>query len=103
MRLDQSSPIGLLAATGFARAGDDASARRILAAVKTRARSQFVCPYEIASVHAALGDSDQAFAWLERARTVRSDCMLWLTIEPWFDPLRRDSRFPELAREVTFQ
>lgn len=103
MRIDQSSPVALLAAAGFVRAGDETRARRVLAAVKGRMPRSYVCAYEVASVHAALGERDEAFLWLDRAKRDRCDCMLWLNIEPWFDEIRGDQRFAELVRQVAVQ
>ena len=103
MRADQSNPVALLAASGFALAGDPVRARQILAEVKGRMPRHYVCAYEIASLHAALGESDEAFAWLEKANRDRNDCMLWLNIEPWFDGLRGDPRIGEFSSQVTFQ
>jgi serine/threonine-protein kinase len=103
MRIDQSSPVALLAAAGFARAGDEARARRVLADVKGRMPRRYVCAYEVASVHAALSEPDEAFVWLDKAKRDRCDCMLWLNIEPWFDGIRGHPRFAEFIRQVALE
>lgn len=41
----------------------------------------------------ALGQKDQAFAWLEKAYKQRSDSLLYLRCWPEFDRLRVDPRF----------
>ena len=46
-----------------------------------------------ATAHAGLGDVDEAFAWLDKARDERSDQLAYLAVEPLFDPLRGDARF----------
>ena len=102
MRVDHSYPVALLAATGFAHMGSEARARRILTEVKGQIPRNYVCAYEVASVHAELGESDEAFEWLDKARKARCDCMLWVSIEPWFDSLRGDPRYPAFSRDVTF-
>ena len=49
-------------------------------------------------VYAALGDRDQAMAWLERGYAERVNPSVLL--RPGFDPLRADPRFQGLLRRV---
>jgi hypothetical protein len=49
-------------------------------------------------VYAALGDHDQAMAWLEEGYEERFNPNVLL--RPGFDPLRADRRFQELERRV---
>jgi len=49
-------------------------------------------------VYAALGDRDQAMAWLERGYAERVNPSVLL--RPGFDPLRADPRFQDLVRRV---
>jgi hypothetical protein len=51
-------------------------------------------------VHLGLGQAEQAFACLERAREEQSSWMAYLKVEPRLDPLRADPRFTELMRRV---
>jgi TolB-like protein/DNA-binding winged helix-turn-helix (wHTH) protein/Flp pilus assembly protein TadD len=53
---------------------------------------------EIAVIYAALGDRDQAMAWLERGASERFNPGVLL--RPGFDPLRGDPRFVDLVRRV---
>jgi hypothetical protein len=50
--------------------------------------------------YAGLGDSDQAFAWLERAYEERRIRMQWLKVDPLLAPLRSDPRFAAFVRRV---
>ncbi len=52
--------------------------------------------------HAALGNSDEAFRWLYRARNDKADCIPYLNIDPRFDDLRADPRFQALVEEIGF-
>ena len=49
---------------------------------------------------AALGEKDQAFAWLERACDDHSYEIVFLNVDPLFDGLRNDPRFPDLLRRA---
>ena len=57
-------------------------------------------PFDMAEIHAQLGEKDQAFAWLERAYEERYFMMLYLKVAPNLDPLRSDRRFEDLLRRV---
>jgi hypothetical protein len=52
-----------------------------------------VCAYEVASVHAALGDKESAYRWLQKGLKEQCDCLVWFRAEPWMDPLRADPRY----------
>jgi serine/threonine protein kinase/Flp pilus assembly protein TadD len=54
----------------------------------------------IALVYAALGEIDNAFAWLEKAFAVKSEALGTLKVDPKLDPLRSDPRFAVLVRRV---
>jgi len=48
-------------------------ARTMLHTLEAKAQKHYVCAYNIAGVYASLGDSDQTFAWLDKAYRDRSD------------------------------
>lgn len=56
--------------------------------------------FNMAEIHAQLGDKDKAFEWLERAFTERTYLMMYLKVAPNLDPLRSDQRFTDLLRRV---
>jgi tetratricopeptide (TPR) repeat protein len=56
-----------LAGVALARAGRTGEARAELDRLVELAKRQYVPAYDIASVHAALGDAEQAFLWLDKA------------------------------------
>jgi hypothetical protein len=55
---------------------------------------------EFAMTYAALGDKEQAFAWLEKAYAERAPWLVSLKTDPAFNPLRSDRRFQDLVRRV---
>lgn len=55
--------------------------------------TRYVSPVHLATVHAALGETDDAMAWLDRAVAERSGWLVYLRTEPRFDVLRDDPRF----------
>jgi hypothetical protein len=49
----------------------------------------------------ALGETDRAFEWLDRAVEERSSDLVYLKVDPKLDRLRADPRFGKLLRMVT--
>jgi hypothetical protein len=68
--------------------------------LRVASRTRYVAPSYFAIVYTALGDQDQAFAWLEKSYQDRSEHMLYLKVEPLVDPLRNDPRFESLLKRV---
>jgi len=57
----------------------------------------------MAEIYTALGDFDQAFAWLEKAYGARYHGLVNdLKVGPLFDPLHSDPRFQDLLRRMNF-
>ena len=90
------------AAIGHAQgvAGRRREARETLGELERLGRERYVTPYGVALVHAGLGERDQALAWLERALADRAHWLVWLKLDPRFDPLRADSRFASVLQRV---
>ena len=79
-----------------ARTGRTAEARAILDHLYREAKERYVSPVTFVTVHLGLGDTDQAFAWLERAREERRGWLCYLKVEPLLDEVRGDPRFGKL-------
>jgi tetratricopeptide (TPR) repeat protein len=84
----------------FATDGGTTQARALFAEMLDLAQTRHVSPYHFAIVHTALGETDEAFARLEEAYSMRSEALVWLKVDPRLDPLRRDPRFIGLLQRV---
>jgi serine/threonine-protein kinase len=84
----------------LARVGRNDEAARLLAELQELAQRHYVSPYDLALIYAELGDLSQAFVWLEKAYEERSEWMIYLTVDPRLDSLRRDRRFQDLTTRV---
>jgi TolB-like protein/DNA-binding winged helix-turn-helix (wHTH) protein/Tfp pilus assembly protein PilF len=84
----------------YARAGRRNDARRQLEEFKALTPNRFVSPLAVASVHAALGERDQAFDYLEGAYRARLTALSHLKVEPGLESLRSDPRFADLSRRM---
>ena len=56
--------------------------------------------YAYAEVYVLLGENDHALMWLDRAYAEHYYRLVFLKVEPTFDPLRSEPRFQQLLRRV---
>lgn len=96
------SRVLIVAGLGHAHAisGNRDEAHKILAALKKQASQYYISPYEIAVIHTALEDQDEAFNCLEQACEDHSVWLSWLDVDPRLDLLRGDVRFAQLVQRV---
>lgn len=92
----------MLSALGYAyaSAGDADGAVDILRELETISQNRYVSSYETALIHVALGEIDEAFTWLERARDERSGWLPYAAVEPRLVPLRDDPRYARLLQAI---
>ena len=86
-------------AYALARNGRSEDARPMLAALEASSSSAAMA-YELAVVRAALGDRDEAFAWLGKALAQQSAARSKLKVDPRLDRLRSDTRFKQFLRHI---
>jgi len=88
-----------LYASACVATGNSANARECLQKLlKIRPRS----PFAISKLHSFLGDSDNALLWMETAFAERDASMIGLRSSSKSHPLRRDPRFLDLLRRMSF-
>jgi serine/threonine-protein kinase len=83
-----------------ALAGKHGEGRKVLHELEKRGRERYVSSRDRAVLHAALGETEEAFAWLERACAERAYALAWVKVEPMLDRLRRDPRFDKVLQNV---
>jgi len=84
----------------YALSGRRAEAAAEAERLEALARERYVPAYDIAGIHAALGNRDRAFEWLERAFDERAQLIGWLPWDAVFDGLRDDPRYPVALRRL---
>ncbi|MFI5279204.1 MAG: protein kinase [Gemmatimonadales bacterium] len=89
-------------ACAYALAGRPDEALAELARLEAKAGEEFVPPYSVAGPLALLGHLDAAFAKLEEAFATHDRGMVWLRVNPRFDPLRGDGRYDSLVLRMAF-
>jgi hypothetical protein len=84
----------------LALAGDRNEAEKVLEQMIARSKTSYVAGNFIAQVYVGLGKNDEAFAWLEKAYAHHSFQLIFLRVDPPWDPIRADARFADLVRRV---
>lgn len=86
----------------LARAGQRTEAVRNLAKILTKPHGTAVPDYYVAAAWAAVGDTQRAQSFLDRAFQSRSNWVIYLHYDPRFDLLRHDLPFQTLLHQVDF-
>jgi serine/threonine protein kinase/Tfp pilus assembly protein PilF len=84
----------------YGMSGDRDAALNVINSLKCLSQTQSVSPLDFAYVHIGLGDTDQVFACIEQAYQQRSGLLVYLGVEPMFDPVRSNPRFQEALRKI---
>jgi serine/threonine protein kinase/Tfp pilus assembly protein PilF len=93
-------------AFGLAKAGRIGEARQILDQLlkaweqARKANRQPMSAWALATLYTALGEKDAAFKWLYQARDERFVVICGLKLDPVYESLHSDKRFPMLIRDI---
>jgi TolB-like protein/DNA-binding winged helix-turn-helix (wHTH) protein len=86
----------------LAKSGRPNEAREVLRRLEADAGERYVPPYAMALVHAGLGEREPVFEWLDKAYAARDVHLIYLTVDPKWDPYRADPRFNALLARCGF-
>jgi tetratricopeptide (TPR) repeat protein len=75
-------------------------AEEIMSRLEAESKQHYVRSEYLAMGHAAIGHTDAAFESLERAYQARSAGLIYLHLDPGYEPLRQDPRFSELVNRM---
>jgi len=78
--------------------GNRRGAEEILDRLESEGKN--LSPAILAAISAALGDSDEAFDWLDEAYQQKDWLLMFIWGHPWFDSLRDDPRFLDIVRRM---
>ncbi len=87
----------------LAKSGEAAEARAALDELRGLSKTRWVPPYNFALVHNALGESDEALGYLEKAFAEKDVRMVFLKVEPKWNNLRSEPRFIDLMRRMRLE
>jgi serine/threonine protein kinase/tetratricopeptide (TPR) repeat protein len=80
----------------YAAAGRSGEARATLERLEEMSAAGYVSPYHRALIHLHLGEREQALKLILEAATINEGWLVWLGVEPQFDPLRAEPAFAEI-------
>jgi len=84
----------------YAKCGQPAQARQILAELEQPSSDGVQDRFWIAGVHAQLGEKDQAFQWLDKAYGEHDFFLVFANVSQYMDPLRADPRFEKMLAKI---
>jgi TolB-like protein/Tfp pilus assembly protein PilF len=90
----------MLMGVAHALAGNRESALKDLAQLHDLSRQKYVPAVYSAFIYVAMNDLDHAFEYLHKACDERSSYMIFLNVQPSFESLRSDPRYPDLIKRV---
>jgi TolB-like protein/Flp pilus assembly protein TadD len=101
IQISPRSPI-MQAALGrtFALSGKRQEALRILEELHKLAEKRYVSPFELASLHFALGRADEGFDWLSKAFQDRCFELISLRVDPRWQSLKSNPQFHRLFSQL---
>ncbi|MDQ5846165.1 MAG: tetratricopeptide repeat protein, partial [Acidobacteriota bacterium] len=87
-------------AYAYATSGRKAEATKIANELAAIGKQQYVSPFDLAILYTGLGEKERAIEQLNKAFEDRAGWIMYLKVEPLFDPLRSDPGFTDLVRRL---
>lgn len=84
----------------YAKKGDEAKARALLAELLTQAETSYVSTFFVGFLYLGLGDRESFFDWLEKAFEERNNWLVFLEVLPTFAEVRSDVRMRALSAKI---
>ncbi len=84
----------------YAAAGREKDARAALERLAQLSVHGYISPYQLSLIHLHLGERERALELLQDAYAIRDAWVVWLGVEPQFDPLRGDPIFEGILRDL---
>jgi tetratricopeptide (TPR) repeat protein len=84
----------------YAVSGRTGEAEHELNRLLRLSKKHYVSPYEIGMIYVGLGETEQAFKWLEQSAEERAWEIVFLNVEPKLDHFRSDPRFSQLLWQI---
>ena len=102
LRFSGGSPLCLgWLGRAYANSGQREEALKALGELEEQSKRRYVAPFNLAVVYLGLGETEQAFEWLEKAREDRSFWLIYyIRVATFIEGIRSDPRFAELLRRM---
>jgi tetratricopeptide (TPR) repeat protein len=83
-------------------AGEHKEARILADYYSKISNDTYVPPVQRAFIHIGLGEYNKSIALLEEAYKEKSWFIVFIQVEPWYDPIKKDSRFQDIIDRMEF-
>ena len=101
LTFSSGSPFYLCAVgAAYAAAGRQTEAHKVLEQLEQAGAHSYVSPYHCAMIHLHLGDRERALELLLDAYTIKDAWIVWMGVEPQWDPLRGEPVFDQILRDL---
>jgi serine/threonine protein kinase/Tfp pilus assembly protein PilF len=87
----------------YAQTGQVGEAQKLLEELQELAQTAYVPPWSFAGIYFALGEIENGFEWLEKAVDEGDTFILFLPVDPLYDPLRSHPRYQALLRKINLE
>ena len=87
-------------AVAYARSGQVERSKQELSRIEQDAEHDSEAAYRLALTYADLGRKDEAISLLQKCFEARDDRLMWIKVEPGFEPLKDDPRFQEIVKKM---
>jgi tetratricopeptide (TPR) repeat protein len=84
----------------YARAGKLEEAKGILEELRVRSDKQYISPFGLARICAAMGDLDKVFEWANKAYEERDENLIFARIDPALAPIHSNPRYKALFTKM---
>ena len=99
--LSHDSPESLASlAHCHAVSGSADEARSLLNKLHEMKQERYVSSYDLALVNTALDERGEAFRWLDRAYEINDGWLVYITVDPRWEPMYSDPRFADIVDRV---
>lgn len=86
----------------LANAGETQLAKEMADYYAIASKTNYLPPVQRSFIHLGLEEYDTAIQLLEQAYNEQSWFLLFMQIEHWYDPIRKDQRFIDLMKKMNF-
>jgi Flp pilus assembly protein TadD len=87
----------------YAVSGRKSDAQKVVAELERRTKKEYIRPYLFAKIHAALGEKDRAFEWLEKAYEEHDVSLAFMLSDETLVMLHTDQRFNRLLKKINLE
>jgi tetratricopeptide (TPR) repeat protein len=99
--IGRSNP-GFLGVLGIVQAflSNFTETEKVLMELLEQSKHKYISPFWVAVLHFVLDRKDLFFEWLEKGYQEHDVLMIFLNVDPIFDPVRSDPKFQDILRKM---